>query len=161
MKLVLAEKPSVAQSIAKVLGAAKREDGYLEGNGYVVSWCVGHLVELAQPEVYDAKYSKWAYADLPIFPMDWQYEVSAGTKKQFGILKKLMAREDVASLVCATDVGREVAEQIYEKRRFFTDWLIEAGVDPETAERDACRMEHVISQESFEHLKNAYKTKEE
>lgn len=85
MKLVLAEKPSVAQSIAKVLGAAKREDGYLEGNGYVVSWCVGHLVELAQPEVYDAKYSKWAYADLPIFPMDWQYEVSAGTKKQFGM----------------------------------------------------------------------------
>ena len=65
MKLVLAEKPSVAQSIAKVLGAAKREDGYLEGNGYVVSWCVGHLVELAQPEAYDAKYSKWAYADLP------------------------------------------------------------------------------------------------
>ena len=62
MKLVLAEKPSVAQSIAKVLGAAKREDGYLEGNGYVVSWCVGHLVELAQPEVYDAKYSKWAYS---------------------------------------------------------------------------------------------------
>ena len=107
MKLVLAEKPSVAQSIAKVLGAAKREDGYLEGNGYVVSWCVGHLVELAQPEVYDAKYSKWAYADLPIFPMDWQYEVSAGTKKQFGILKKLMAREDVASIVCATDAGRE------------------------------------------------------
>ena len=107
MKLVLAEKPSVAQSIAKVLGAAKREDGYLEGNGYVVSWCVGHLVELAQPEVYDAKYSKWAYADLPIFPMDWQYEVSAGTKKQFGILKKLMAREDVASLVCATDAGHQ------------------------------------------------------
>ena len=64
MKLVLAEKPSVAQSIAKVLGAAKREDGYLEGNGYVVSWCVGHLVELAQPEVYDAKYSKWAYRYL-------------------------------------------------------------------------------------------------
>ncbi len=66
MKLVLAEKPSVAQSIAKVLGAAKREDGYLEGNGYVVSWCVGHLVELAQPEVYDAKYSKWAYVTVPI-----------------------------------------------------------------------------------------------
>ena len=64
MKLVLAEKPSVAQSIAKVLGAAKREDGYLEGNGYVVSWCVGHLVELAQPEVYDAKYSKWAYKQI-------------------------------------------------------------------------------------------------
>ena len=107
MKLVLAEKPSVAQSIAKVLGANKREDGYLEGNGYVVSWCVGHLVELAQPEAYDAKYSKWTYADLPIFPADWRYEVSTGTKKQFGILKKLMARDDVASLVCATDAGRE------------------------------------------------------
>ena len=107
MKLVLAEKPSVAQSIAKVLGANKREDGYLEGNGYVVSWCVGHLVELAQPEAYDAKYSKWTYADLPIFPADWRYEVSSGTKKQFGILKKLMARDDVASLVCATDAGRE------------------------------------------------------
>ena len=107
MKLVLAEKPSVAQSIAKVLGANKRDDGYLEGNGYVVSWCVGHLVELAQPEAYDVKYSKWAYADLPIFPADWRYEVSSGTKKQFGILKKLMARDDVASLVCATDAGRE------------------------------------------------------
>ena len=107
MKLVLAEKPSVAQSIAKVLGANKREDGYLEGNGYVVSWCVGHLVELAQPEAYDAKYGKWVYADLPIFPADWRYEVSAGTKKQFGILKKLMTRDDVSSLVCATDAGRE------------------------------------------------------
>ena len=107
MKLVLAEKPSVAQSIAKVLGATKREDGYIEGNGYIVSWCVGHLVELAEPEAYDAKYSKWTYNDLPIFPMDWQYEVSSGTKKQFGILKKLMARDDVASLVCATDAGRE------------------------------------------------------
>ena len=107
MKLVLAEKPSVAQSIAKVLGASKREDGYLEGNGYIVSWCVGHLVELAQPESYDSKYSKWTYNDLPIFPDSWQYQVSAATKKQFGILKKLMARKDVESLVCATDAGRE------------------------------------------------------
>ena len=107
MKLVLAEKPSVAQSIAKVLGATKREDGYLEGHGYVVSWCVGHLVELSQPEAYDEKYSKWTYADLPIFPEQWKYQVSASTKKQFGILKKLMARKDVESLVCATDAGRE------------------------------------------------------
>lgn len=107
MKLVLAEKPSVAQSIAKVIGATKREDGYLEGNGYIVSWCVGHLVELAQPESYDSKYSKWSYNDLPIFPDSWQYQVSAATKKQFGILKKLMARKDVESLVCATDAGRE------------------------------------------------------
>ena len=72
MKLVLAEKPSVAQSIAKVLGATKREDGYIEGNGYIVSWCVGHLVELAEPEAYDEKHSKWTYNDLPIFPVDWQ-----------------------------------------------------------------------------------------
>ena len=77
MKLVLAEKPSVAQSIAKVLGVNKREDGYLEGNGYIVSWCVGHLVELAQPEAYDAKYGKWAYADLPIFPAGWQNSSSS------------------------------------------------------------------------------------
>lgn len=137
MKLVLAEKPSVAQSIAKVLGAAKREDGYLEGNGYVVSWCVGHLVELAQPEVYDAKYSKWAYADLPIFPMDWQYEVSAGTKKQFGILKKLMAREDVASLVCATDAGREgelIFRLVYHKagcrKPFERLWISSMNTEP-------------------------------
>lgn len=105
MKLVLAEKPSVAQSIAKVLGASKREDGYLEGNSYIVSWCVGHLVELAQPESYDSKFSKWSYNDLPIFPDSWQYQVSAATKKQFGILKKLMERKEVESLVCATDEG--------------------------------------------------------
>lgn len=107
MKLVLAEKPSVAQSIAKVLGANKREDGYLEGNDYIVSWCVGHLVELAQPEAYEERYGKWTYNDLPIFPSDWKYEVSSGTKKQFGILKNLMNRNDVESLVCATDAGRE------------------------------------------------------
>ena len=107
MKLVLAEKPSVAQSLAKVLGVTNRQDGYLEGNGYIVSWCVGHLVELAQPEAYDERYGKWTYGDLPILPDDWKYEVSAGTRKQFGILKKLMARDDVVSLVCATDAGRE------------------------------------------------------
>lgn len=107
MKLVLAEKPSVAQSIAKVLGVRSREDGYLEGKGYIVSWCVGHLVELAQPETYDEKFSKWSYSDLPIIPDHWKYQVSSATKKQFSILKKLMARKDVESLVCATDAGRE------------------------------------------------------
>jgi DNA topoisomerase-3 len=139
--------PSVAQSIAKVLGAAKREDGYLEGNGYVVSWCVGHLVELAQPEVYDAKYSKWAYADLPIFPMDWQYEVSAGTKKQFGILKKLMAREDVASLVCATDAGREgelIFRLVYHK----------AGCRKPFERLWISSMEDVAIKEGFENLRS-------
>lgn len=107
MKLVLAEKPSVAQSIAKVIGAASRKDGYLEGNGYIVSWCVGHLVELAEPETYDEKYKKWTYVDLPIMPSKWKYEVSPATRKQFGVLKNLMKREDVDCLICATDAGRE------------------------------------------------------
>ena len=107
MKLVLAEKPSAAQSFAAVLGADKRKDGYLEGNGYLVSWCIGHLVELMQPEGYDEKYRRWRYADLPIFPQEWKYQVSSGTKKQFAILKKLMERKDVDSLICATDAGRE------------------------------------------------------
>ena len=103
MKLVLAEKPSVAMSLSKVIGADQRGDGYMEGNGYLVSWCVGHLVELSQPEAYDEKYAKWRYDDLPILPEHWQY---ASTKKQFGILKKLMQRKDVESLICATDAGQ-------------------------------------------------------
>ena len=103
MKLVLAEKPSVAMSLSKVIGANQRGDGYMEGNGYLVSWCVGHLVELSQPEAYDEKYAKWRYDDLPILPEHWQY---ASTKKQFGILKKLMQRKDVESLICATDAGQ-------------------------------------------------------
>ena len=107
MKLVIAEKPSVAQSIARVIGATGRKDGYLEGNGYLVSWCVGHLVELSAPESYDERYSKWRLSDLPILPEIWNYQVSSGTKKQFGILKDLMNRQDVESLVCATDAGRE------------------------------------------------------
>ena len=130
MKLVLAEKPSVAHSLAKVLGVTNRQDGYLEGNGYIVSWCVGHLVELAQPEAYDERYGKWTYGDLPILPDDWKYEVSAGTRKQFGILKKLMARDDVVSLVCATDAGREgelifrlVYHQCHCKKPFERLWI--------------------------------------
>ena len=94
-------------SLSKVIGADQRGDGYMEGNGYLVSWCVGHLVELSQPEAYDEKYAKWKYDDLPILPEHWQYQVSASTKKQFGILKKLMQRKDVESLICATDAGRE------------------------------------------------------
>ena len=94
-------------SYAKVLGATSRKDGYLEGNDYLVSWCVGHLVELAPPNVYDAKYVKWSIADLPILPEKWQYLVSASTKKQFGILQKLMHRPDVDSIVNSCDSGRE------------------------------------------------------
>lgn len=106
-KLVICEKPSVAQSVGKVLGATKRCDGYLEGAGFIVSWCVGHLVELAQPEAYGETYAKWRLEDLPILPEKWRYQVSASTKKQFQILKELMGREDVASIVEATDAGRE------------------------------------------------------
>lgn len=102
-KLVIAEKPSVAQSIAKVIGATNREDGYMEGNGYMVSWCVGHLVELALPESYDKKYEKWRYEDLPILPSEWNYQIAEATRKQFEILKKLMEREDVTGLVETTD----------------------------------------------------------
>lgn len=106
-QLVLAEKPSVAQSIAKVIGATGRRDGYLEGGGYVVSWCVGHLVELAAADQYDPRYSHWTREDLPIVPEPWQFVVSGATKKQFDILKTLMEREDVTELVEATDAGRE------------------------------------------------------
>ena len=129
-KLIVAEKPSVAMSYAKVLGATSRQDGYLEGNGYLVSWCIGHLVELAPPNVYDAKYVKWSVADLPILPKKWQYLVSASTKKQFGILKKLMNRPDVDSVTAATDAGREgelifrlVYQQTGCKKPVFRLWL--------------------------------------
>lgn len=124
MILVVSEKPSVAQSIAKVLGATKRCEGYLEGpcrssgpasradrsgaeTGYLVSWCIGHLVEPSEPESYDETYGKWRMEDLPIVPEHWKYQVSPGTKKQFQVLKQLMNRNDVERICCATDAGRE------------------------------------------------------
>ena len=122
INLVIAEKPSVAQAIAKVLGATGRQDGYLEGNGYIVSWCVGHLVELAEPEEYDGKFEKWRKEDLPIIPgrdgMEWKYQVSMATKKQFNILKDLMKREAVSCTTNACDAGREgelIFRLVYEK----------------------------------------------
>ena len=105
--LIITEKPSVARTISKVLGATTRRDGYLEGGGWLVSWCVGHLVELAPPGVYDSRLERWDRADLPILPERWQYLVSSSTKKQFDILCKLMHRADVDRIVCATDAGRE------------------------------------------------------
>ena len=129
-RLVIAEKPSVAQAYAEVLGATNRNDGYWEGSGYIVSWCIGHLVELAPPSTYDEKYVKWNVADLPILPQRWQYLVSTSTKKQFGILKKLMHRADVESIICATDAGREgelifrlVYQQAGCKKSFSRLWL--------------------------------------
>ena len=145
-KLIVAEKPSVAMSYAKVLGATRRQDGYLEGNGYLVSWCVGHLVELAPPNIYDAKYVKWSIADLPILPQKWQYLVSASTKKQFGILQKLMNRPDVDSIVNSCDSGREgelifrlVYQQAGCKKPFSRLWL--------------SSMEESAIREGFAHLK--------
>ena len=107
MKLVIAEKPSVAMSLAAVLGATTKQDGYTEGGGYLVSWCVGHLVELAQPEAYGEQYAKWRREDLPIMPEVWKYEVAREKLKQLSVLKKLMADKRVESIVCATDAGRE------------------------------------------------------
>ncbi len=112
MRLVVAEKPSVGISLAKVLGAGTKRDGYLEGGGWLVSWCVGHLVALAPADAYDPRYTKWNLADLPILPEPWQFEVLPDTKKQFEILRQLMNRDDVESCVCATDAGRE-GELIY------------------------------------------------
>lgn len=107
MQFVVTEKNFVARSIAAVLGASEKKKGYLEGNGYWVSWCVGHLVELAAPSMYDEKYAKWRVEDLPILPEDWQYTVIESTKAQFNILRTLMNDSRVTSIVCATDAGRE------------------------------------------------------
>ena len=145
-QLVVSEKPSTAQAYAKVLGATNRQDGYLEGNGYLVSWCIGHLVELAPPNVYDAKYVKWSIADLPILPQKWQYLVSASTKKQFGILKKLMNRPDVDSVTAATDAGREgelIFRLVYQQ----------AGCKKSVSRLWLSSMEETAIREGFAHLK--------
>jgi DNA topoisomerase-3 len=117
-KLIVTEKPSVAMAYAKVLGAHGRQDGYLEGSGYLISWCVGHLVELAPPSAYGERYVKWNIADLPILPEKWQYLVSASTKKQFSVLKKLLHRADVETVVNSCDAGREgelIFRLVYEQ----------------------------------------------
>ena len=107
MQFVVTEKNSVARSIAAVLGASEKKKGYLEGNGYWVSWCVGHLVELAVPSMYDEKYTKWRAEDLPILPQKWQFSIIESTKAQFNVLRTLMNDARVTSIVCATDAGRE------------------------------------------------------
>lgn len=107
MELVIAEKPSVALSIAKVIGAKNKKDGYYEGNGYRVSWCVGHLIQMANPDSYDEKYAKWNIDDLPIIPSEYQYDVAKATKKQFNTLKKLMNDKEIDTVINACDAGRE------------------------------------------------------
>ena len=117
MKLVIAEKPSVAQSLAAVIGATARKDGYLEGGGWRVSWCVGHLAGLADADAYNPDYAKWRYDDLPILPEPWQMVVSKDKKKQFDVLKQLMNAPDVTEVVNACDAGREgelIFRSVYE-----------------------------------------------
>lgn len=105
MKLVIAEKPSVAMSIAAVMGALQKKDGYVEGNGYIVSWCVGHLVDLSTPEVYDETLHAWDIEHLPIIPERYKHSIKAETAGQYSRLKELMNRNDVNEVICATDVG--------------------------------------------------------
>ena len=147
MKLVIAEKPSVAISIAKVIGANKKKDGYYEGNGYRVSWCVGHLIQMANPDAYDEKYAKWNMADLPIIPSDYKYEVSKSTKKQFNILKKLMNDKDIETVVNACDAGRE-GESIF---RFVYN---EAKCKNKMQRLWISSMEDSAIKEGFENLKD-------
>ena len=117
IKLVISEKPSVGMSLSVVLGADKRMDGYMEGNGYIVSWCFGHLAELANADAYDEKYAKWRYDDLPIVPNPWSVKIARDKRKQFDILKVLMNRADVSEVINACDAGREgelIFRYIYE-----------------------------------------------
>ena len=130
MKLVIAEKPSVAISIAKVIGANKKKDGYYEGNGYRVSWCIGHLIQMANPDAYDEKYAKWNMADLPIIPKEYKYEVAKSTRKQFNILKKLMNGKEIDMVINACDAGREgesifrlVYNQVNCKKKMKRLWI--------------------------------------
>ena len=145
-KLVIAEKPSVAMALAAVLGANEKKDGYLEGNGYLVSWCVGHLLELAQPEAYGEQYAKWRYGDLPILPDVWKYEVPKDKKKQLDLLCRLMKDNRVESVVCATDAGREgelIFRLVYEY----------AGCDKPMERLWISSMEDAAIRDGFEHLR--------
>ena len=146
MKLVIAEKPSVAMSLAAVLGANEKKDGYLEGGGYLVSWCVGHLLELAQPEAYGEQYARWRYGDLPILPEEWKYEVPKDKKKQLDLLCRLMKDKRVESVVCATDAGRE-GELIF---RLVYQY---AGCSKPMERLWISSMEDAAIREGFEHLR--------
>lgn len=107
MKLIITEKPSVARTIAEVIGATHKKNGYLEGNGYLISWCIGHLVELVEADAYKDEWKKWSYETLPIIPEKWQHSIKPNTQKQYKILEELLHKEDVSEVICATDAGRE------------------------------------------------------
>ena len=145
--LVISEKPSVAISISKVLGATKKKDGYYEGSGYIVSWCIGHLIQMVNPERYDEKYAKWNIKDLPIIPKEYKYEVAKATKKQFTILKKLMNDKDTDIVINACDAGREgeaifrlVYNEAHCKKKMKRLWI--------------SSMEDSAIKEGFDHLKD-------
>lgn len=130
MKLIIAEKPSVASELAKVVGATQRESGFISGNGYYVTWCVGHLIEAAMPEDYNSSYKNWSIDTLPIIPDPWKYKVSSRTKLQYQTVKELINKPDVDELICATDAGREgelifrlVYNQAGSKKPFKRLWI--------------------------------------
>ena len=146
MQLVIAEKPSVAKSIADVLGALDRQDGYFEGGGYLVSWCVGHLIELAEPESYGEQWKKWTYESLPVNPEHWQYEIKEDTKEQYDVLYGLLNDSRVDEVVCATDAGREgelIFRLVYEQ----------AGCSKPMKRLWISSMEESAIREGFENLK--------
>lgn len=147
MYLVLGEKPSVAQALAKVLGARKRKNGYLEGNGWIVSWCLGHLAEYVPPEAYDEKYEKWEFSDLPILPDQWQLSVAKGKRDQFNVLKMLLNRSDVEYIVNGCDAGREgelIFKRVYDL----------SGSKLPVKRLWISSMEDSAIQEGFEHLED-------
>ncbi len=147
MKLVIAEKPSVAAAIAAVLGATDRRSGYYEGNGYLVSWCIGHLISFADAAAYNEQYRKWNYEDLPIIPQEWQYIVSSGKEQQFSIVKDLMHRADVSEVVNSCDAGRE-GELIF---RFVYE---QAGCQKPFSRLWISSMEESAIREGFSNLKD-------
>lgn len=147
MELIIAEKPSVGKAIAAALGVKESREGYMEGHGMIVSWCIGHLVKLAKPEAYNPEFARWRYKDLPIIPDKWQYSVTKETEKQFNILCSLMNDASVDGIVCATDAGREgelIFRLVYEK----------AGCRKKVRRLWISSMEESAIREGFRNMKN-------